>query len=85
MTVTVPIPIASLAQLREARGLTQREVAEAVGVSQQTISTFELGALANPETTRRIVYSLPTLYDVPEAKVRALLPVEYRVATRREP
>lgn len=83
VTVHIPIPVSSLAQLREACGLTQREVAEAVGVSQQTVSVFELGTLRDPEVIRRIAYSLPGLYEVPRGKVEALLPLEYLATLRR--
>jgi DNA-binding XRE family transcriptional regulator len=39
-----------LTEMREKAGLTQAEVAEAIGVSQQRVSAIENGAVAEPAT-----------------------------------
>lgn len=47
--------------LREARGLTQRELAEAIGVSRQAIGLYEVGA-REPDlaTVQRLAHALRT-------------------------
>lgn len=77
VTVTVPVKVQTLAQLRESHRLTQREVAEELGVSQQVVSALELGTLGR-EAADSLAASLAELYDVSLWQLRALLPENYR-------
>ena len=44
-----------VAQLRKARGITQVQLAEALGVSQQTVQAFEVGRRRIPVSTLRLL------------------------------
>jgi DNA-binding XRE family transcriptional regulator len=48
----------SLTELRHAAGLTQAEVAEAMGVSQQRVSAIESGAIASLATLADYIHAL---------------------------
>ena len=44
-----------VAQLRKARGITQVQLAEALGVSQQTVQAYEVGRRRIPVSTLRLL------------------------------
>lgn len=54
--------VATLVQARLARDLTQREVADAVGIHQGTLSFIEQG---RSDPTVRVLFALADLYDMP--------------------
>jgi transcriptional regulator with XRE-family HTH domain len=51
---------ARVAELRKAQGITQIQMAEALGVSQQTINSYEVGRRRIPVSTLPILASLLT-------------------------
>jgi transcriptional regulator with XRE-family HTH domain len=69
---------ARLAELRQQRGLTQAEVATRLGVSQQTVNSFEKGRRRVPVST------LPDLAELLEVSIEQLIEGE-RAAPKRGP
>lgn len=55
---------------RKAKGLTQKEVAEAVGVSEGTVSRWESGEIANMGRSK--IYSLSKILDLSPAEVMGI-------------
>ncbi|MEJ2406748.1 MAG: helix-turn-helix transcriptional regulator [Candidatus Thiodiazotropha sp.] len=51
---------ARVAELRKAQGITQIQMAEALGVSQQTINSYEVGRRRIPVSTLPVLASLLT-------------------------
>lgn len=68
---------ARIAQLRKDQGITQVQLAELLGVSQQTITAYEVGR-------RRIqVSALPTIAKALGVAVEALIGEEPKTASKR--
>lgn len=63
------------------KGLTMKEVADAVGVSEGTISRYESGDIANMK--RSSIVALSRVLDIPPTRFITLDPVEERVSNRR--
>lgn len=53
----------SLKQIRQAHGLTMREVQERSGVNKAFLSRLETGQLTNP--TLRVIRALTKVYQIP--------------------
>lgn len=63
------------------KGLTMKEVADAVGVSEGTISRYESGDIANMR--RSSIVALSRVLDIPPTRFISLDPVEERVPNRQ--
>lgn len=63
------------------KGLTMKEVADAVGVSEGTISRYESGDIANMK--RSSIVALSRVLDIPPTRFITLDPVEERVPNRQ--
>ena len=66
-----------LAERRKALGLTQKEIAESVGVSEATVSRWESGEIANMRRDRIAAYAR-ALKTTPEFIMTGETPVEFR-------
>ena len=65
-----------IAQLRKAQNLTQQQLAEELGVSQQVVASYEIGRRRVPVST------LPTLARVLGVSIEALIGEEEKPAKR---
>lgn len=68
-----------IAALRRGQGLTQVQLAEAMGVAQQTLAHYEAGRL------RLLAGALPTLADQLGVTIEALIATPKRSARKRGP
>jgi transcriptional regulator with XRE-family HTH domain len=68
----------TLRELRETKGLTQVQVADAGGIEQTTISQLELGKIQDPRHST--LQKLATVYDVEVQDVVAALAESIREA-----
>lgn len=63
------------------KGLTMKEVADAVGVSEGTISRYESGDIANMK--RSSIVALSKVLDIPPIRFITLDPIEEKVPSRQ--
>ena len=63
------------------KGLTMKEVADAVGVSEGTISRYESGDIANMK--RSSIVALSRVLDIPPIRFITLDPIEEKVPSRQ--
>ncbi len=68
-----------IAQLRKAQGLTQAQLAEKLGISQQTMAHYEVGRL------RVAAVMLPTLTTILGVSVDELIGAPAKAAAKRGP
>lgn len=63
------------------KGLTMKEVADAVGVNEGTISRYESGDIANMK--RSSIVALSKVLDIPPIRFITLDPIEEKVPNRQ--